>query len=62
MAFTLGEWAGRRDTKTSHPQSLNSYLYGSLPLVSGYKIVINLPSTHNPACGPGIEGETCQCF
>ena len=28
---------------------------GPRRLVPGYKVVINLPSTHNPKCSPEIE-------
>lgn len=46
-----------KDTKTSHPQTPNSDIYGSLPLVSAYRVVLSLIYPYPRMC-PGDSSRT----
>lgn len=48
------EWGEEETLRPRTPKSPGSDIHGAPPIVSGYKVVLGLTSTHNPERGSGI--------
>lgn len=56
------EWGEEETLRRRTPKSPGSDIHGAPPIVSGYKVVLGLTSTHNPERGSGIGAKKKNCF